>query len=198
MIKLVIGMLAVWAMSVSAQAQSLQLGEPAYGGTGCPSGSAAVTVSPDNSALSILFDAFSAEAGAASGRRLDRKSCNLSVPVRVPAGYTVAVIAVDYRGFVDVPRGGMAQFDTEYFWAGSRGPRLQRRFTGPVTDNFTFTDDLLTRTLVWTPCGADVILRVNASMLAQTNNRMDQTLGQVDSVDVSSGIVYQLRWQRCR
>ncbi len=190
----VVGMLTV--VSLSAEAQQIRLGQPAYGGTGCPSGSASVTLSPDQSALSILFDSYVAEAGGA--RRVDRKSCNISVPVEVPQGYSVAVFKVDYRGFNALPRGAMSRLESEYFWAGSRGPRSSKTFTGPLNDSYTSTDSLLATTLVWTPCGASVNLRVNTSMMAQTNVRGDQALATVDSADVSSGLIYHLQWRRCR
>lgn len=182
----------------AAQASSIRLGTPSYGGTGCPGGSASVSVSPDNSAISILFDQFITEAGNTTGRRLDRKSCNLSVPVQVPNGYSVAVFQVDYRGYNAVPRGAYNRFESEYFWAGARGPKITRQFNGPINDSYTLTDDLVARTVVWTPCGASVNLRVNASMLSMSNSRMEQTLGTVDSIDLSSGLVYHIRFQRCR
>ncbi|MFS4457983.1 DUF4360 domain-containing protein [Bdellovibrio sp. HCB2-146] len=190
--------LALSAISLQAEAQSLRLGQPAYGGTGCPSGSASVTLSPDNSAVSILFDSYITEAGHATGRTVDRKSCNISVPVQVPNGYSVAVFQVDYRGYNLVPRGGMARFDAEYFWAGSQGPRISRTFMGPTNDNFSLTDNLLAQTMVWTPCGASVNLRVNTSMMSKSNARGEQAMSMVDSADISSGLIYHIQYRRCR
>ncbi|MFM6928861.1 MAG: DUF4360 domain-containing protein [Bdellovibrio sp.] len=183
--------------SFAANAQ-LQLGQPSYGGTGCPAGSASVTLSPDSSAISMLFDSYVTEAGNTTGRRVDRKSCNITVPVSVPNGYSVAVFQVDYRGFNLIPRGASNRFDVEYFWAGSQGPRVSRMFTGPQNDNFNITDNLVAQTLVWSPCGQSVNLRVNSSMMAQSNARMEQTMGIVDSADVSSGLIYHLQFRRCR
>lgn len=187
------------AGSLSAQAQGgLRLGQPAYGGTGCPGGTASVTLSPDETALSILFDAYLAEAGGVTGKSVDRKSCNISVPVQVPNGYSVAIFQVDYRGFNLIPAAGAyTRMDTEYFWAGARGPRFARVYSGPMTDNFTLSDGLVAQTMVWTPCGASVNLRVNSSVMAQTNRRQDQTMITVDSADLSSGLVYHLQWRRC-
>lgn len=180
-----------------AHANTLRLGVPAYGGTGCPAGTASVSVSPDQSAVSILFDSYVAEAGYTTNRTMDRKSCNITVPVGVPQGYSVAVFQVDYRGYNSVPAGGSTRFDAEYFWAGSRGPRLTKTFFGPMNDPYTLTDELQATTVVWAPCGASVNLRVNTSMVAKTNNRSDQTMGTVDSADISSGLTYHLQWKRC-
>jgi hypothetical protein len=189
----------VVAGSLTAQAQNgLALGQPAYGGSGCPGGSASVTLSPDQSALSILFDSFLAEAGSTTGRTVDRKSCNISIPVRVPNGYSVAIFQVDYRGFNLIPAAGAyTRLDTEYFWAGSRGPHFAKVYSGPMADNYTQSDGLVAQTLVWTPCGASVNLRVNSSIMAQTNRRQDQTMITVDSADFTSGLIYHLQFRRC-
>jgi hypothetical protein len=190
-----IATILIW--SLSSQAATLELGVPSYGGTGCPAGSAGITVSPANDAISILFDQFVSEAGSTTNRRIDRKSCNISIPVKVPQGYSVAVFSIDYRGFNAVPSGGFNRLNSEYFWAGSRGPSIARTFYGPINDNYTVTDDLIATSIVWAPCGASVNLRVNASMMAQSNNRMEQTIGTVDSADLTSALIYHIQWRRC-
>ncbi len=183
--------------AIQAEAQQLKLGLPSYGGTGCPGGSASTNLSPDGSALSILFDSYVVESGGNTGKRLDRKSCNVSIPVQVPNGYSVAVFQVDYRGFTSIPRGGRAQLDAEYFWAGVRGPRITRAFTSSISDVYTVTDNLIASTLVWSQCGASVNLRANTSMMVTTNSRSEQALATVDSADVTSGLIYHLQFRRC-
>jgi hypothetical protein len=103
------------ALTTTAFADDIQLGEPGYAGQGCPSGSASVTLSPDNKSLSILFDEYFVEAGGR--KKLQRKNCTIAIPVHVPTGFSVSLIDVDYRGYVMVPRGGMARFTAEYFFA---------------------------------------------------------------------------------
>jgi hypothetical protein len=116
----------------------------------------------------------------------------------VPQGYSIAILKVDYRGYNSVPSGGEARFDAEYFWAGARGPTISRIFTGPFDDTFTLTDELIARTLVWTPCGASVNLRINTGAMVRSNSRMDQAMSQIDSADISSGLIYHFQWRRCR
>lgn len=185
--------------AISAEAANgLKLGVPAYGGNGCPGGSAAVTVSPAEDAISILFDQFIAEAGNTTGRRVDRKSCSITIPVQVPQGYSVAVFQTDYRGFNLLPgNGAYSRLDTEYFWAGIRGPRFTKMYNGPVADNYTQSNGVIATALVWTPCGASVNLRVNSSAMVQSNAQMEQAMMTVDSMDVSSGLIYHLQWRRC-
>ncbi len=182
--------------SSGAQAQAaIQLGMPGYGGTGCPANSASVSLSPDQSSLSILFDQYVVEAG--NGRTMDRKSCNIAIPVRVPQGYSISVFQVDYRGFNSLPSGARANFNVEYFFAGSRGVRQSKTFYGPSSNLYELTDHLTAEAVVWSACGADTNLRVNTSMMVQTNRRQDQAMSTVDSADVTAGLVYHVAWRRC-
>ena len=176
----------------------IYLGQPGYGGTGCPQGTVSATLSPDAKQLSILFDQFVAEAGRASGKTIDRKNCNVTIPVHVPQGFSVSIIQLDYRGFNSIPAGGMSQFNVEYFFAGSRGIRYTKSFYGPQDEDYLVRNTLEATGLVWSACGADVNLRVNTSVLAKTNYRKEQTMSTLDSIDVDSGMIYHLQWRRCR
>jgi hypothetical protein len=190
-------LIAVSMMATAAHADGLRLGDPGYGGTGCPAGSASVTLSPDQTALSILFDKYQVESGRPTSLVVDRKSCNIAIPVHVPNGISVGVFRVDYRGFNLLPSGGRSRFQAEYFWAGSRGPVFNRTFVGPLNDNYTITNNLLAQTIVWAPCGASVNLRVNSSMMVQTNAAREQSMATVDSADIGSALIFHLQFRHC-
>lgn len=193
-------LLSIFCLSITATAKAddLRLGEPGYAGTGCPQGSVSAVLSPDQKSLSILFDSYQAQAGGDTRLRIDRKNCSVAIPVHVPHGYSISVYKVDYRGYTFVPSGGMARFNVEYFFAGYLGPRGSRTFMGPVNGDYLISNDVGVSAMVWSPCGADTNMRINTSMLAQTNSRYEQTLATVDSTDVRSSIVYRLAWRQCQ
>ena len=141
--------LSMLSASGLAHADDIQLGQPAYGGTGCPAGTASAVLSPDNKSLSILFDQFSAEAGGSTGRSMDRKSCNVSIPVHVPQGLSVSIIKIDYRGFNELPYGASSTFNVEYFLAGSTGPVYNRTFTGPLSEDYLINNELIASAITW-------------------------------------------------
>lgn len=182
-------------LSVNA-ADDISIGMPAYGGNGCPAGTASAVLSPDAKSLSLIFDQFIVEAGGAS-RSLERKSCNIAIPVHVPQGFSVSVVNVDYRGYVSLPAQASARLTAEYFLAGSVGPRFDKMFIGRTDTDYNFSNRLDINAQVWSPCGADTILRVNAAMLVKTNRYNDQATATVDSADFQTGILYQLQWKRC-
>jgi len=194
---LALTLVATAALGVAtASAQGITLGEPSYGGTGCPGGSVGVSLSPDATSLSLLFDTYIVEAGGTTGRAFDRKACNVSIPVNVPQGYSVSILQVDYRGFNALPAGARSTFGVEYFFAGGRGPTFNRTFTGSLTDEYLIRNQLVASALVWSACGADVNLRTNSSMRVQTTQNR-QAMATVDSEDVAAALVYHFQWRQC-
>lgn len=194
--KLGLGLLVLCA-GINASAADIKLGQPEYGGTGCPGGSASVSVSPDSKSISVLFDQYVVEAGGA--KSFDRKNCNISIPVKVPNGYSVAVFAIDYRGFAGLPSGARATLSVDYFLAGlGRGVRTSKTFTGPAATDYLKTDSLGMEAIVWSACSANTILRANTTMLVQSNSRREQAMATVDSADVNAGLVYHLQFRPCR
>ena len=183
--------------STAAQADDISLGLPGFGGTGCPSGSVSATLSPDQKALSLLFDQYQVAAGGTTGKSFDRKSCNVAIPVHVPHGLSVSVLAVDYRGFNHLPPGGASQFNVEYFFAGGQGPAFRKTFNGPLDSDYTISNQIVAQALVWSGCGADVNLWTNSSMRVRTTNNAE-AMATVDSEDVKAAIIYHLQWRTCQ
>ena len=193
--------LATLALTASFATQGyaldgITLGEPGYGGTGCPGGSVSATLSPDATSLSLLFDSYLVEAGGDTGKSFDRKSCNIAIPVHVPQGYAVSILSIDYRGYNNFPKGANSQFNVEYFFAGARGPVFSQKFNGPKDEDYLIQNKLTAQTIVYSACGADVNLRTNSSIRV-TTTKNQQALATVDSEDVSAAIIYQLQWKKC-
>jgi Domain of unknown function (DUF4360) len=166
----------------------VEIGQPGYGGNGCPAGSASATVSPDGQELTVLFDKFMA-LGNSPNASERRKSCNMTIPIRVPQGFQISLYDADYRGYVAPNTRGTLR--AEYFFAGSRGPVFNRTFNGEA--NYTARDSLATVANVWSRCGASVNMRVNASMVASGAG-----MATVDSFDLSHrGLVYHIKYRSC-
>ncbi|WP_392533990.1 DUF4360 domain-containing protein [Nostoc sp. C117] len=157
-----------------------------YGGNGCPEKSASVSVSPDGQELSILFDKFIAIGNDVAQ---SRKSCNLSIPIKVPQGFQISLYDADYRGYVAPAT--IARLRAEYFFAGQGGPVFSRTFRGEK--DYNVRDQLVTVADVWSRCGDSVNMRVNAAMTAH-----GQGMATVDSFDLAHrGLVYHIKYRQC-
>ena len=194
--KLWMMMLALMMISLPAYAQGgLSLGKPGYGGPGCPGGTAAVALSRDGKNLSLRFVRYQVAAGGA--RSFDRKSCNLAIPVHVPAGQSVSILSVAYRGFNRLPASAKSEFQVESFFSGGRGPVFKRSFPGPQQGVFAVAENAAVTSGVWSACGADVILRINSSLLVNSGNGQTAS-ASVASQDVrTAAIIYSLQSRHC-
>lgn len=195
--KIIGALIGVFCVATAAHADDISLGIPGYGGSGCPANSVSATLSPDSKALSLLFDEYIVQAGGDTGKSLDRKTCNVAIPVHVPQGRSVSVLAVDYRGFNQLPSGARSTFSVEYFFAGTRGPSFMQTFKGPKEEDYLITNDIVADAMVWSACGEDVILRTNSSIRVNTTKNKE-AMATVDTQDVKAAIIYQLQWKTCK
>jgi Domain of unknown function (DUF4360) len=151
-----------------------------YGGSGCPGGTASITTSLNSRELTIVLDKFIA---LGNNPRESRKSCNLSIPIKVPQGFQISLSNAHYRGYIAPKTTG--QLRAEYFFAGQRGPIFSRQFSGKT--NYSVRDRLTTRTNVWSRCGDSVNIRVNAAMIAR-----GEGMATVEQIVANFG------WKRCK
>lgn len=150
----------------SAFFPDIALGEPVYGGTGCPQGTAQVVLSPQRRWLAVGFARYAAR--AASSGALARESCSLAIPVSVPPGLRVSLSRLQAYGDADVSPRGRGAFRAEYFFAGSTGVRVERDFRGGFAGSFVASGGDLVRA----GCGESGIVRVNTSIRASDDARV--------------------------
>jgi hypothetical protein len=185
---LVAALLALSATGARAQEPlpSVSFGEPGYGGSGCPDGTGIVVRGFSNQAAAYVFDAYQV---GDNGRSLDRKTCAIAIPVDVPAGVSVAVRNVGFRGAAKLADGVEATFSVEAFSAGETGEIVEMPFTGPTDTGFLRMQTLPDDQLDWSACGEDINLRVNTSL---------RTRGNEDAaVSLNALIVYPLATKAC-
>jgi hypothetical protein len=147
-----------------------RVGTPVLSGTGCPSGSATAVLTEDGSTVSIFFDGYRAAAG--DHVFMDRKACNIGLPIHVPNGLSVALLKLDYRGWYSLPAQGKATLKREYFFAGARGDRVADVVYAGQGEVET-SDNLLALAQVYSRCGADTTARVNTSIIAESPSPED-------------------------
>ena len=191
----------------SVFAPGVALGQPIYSGTGCPQGSISTTLSPDLKTLSLLFDQFQTIAGQENGLNLSMKNCRIRIPVRVSAGFQVAVVKTDFRGFNDLPSQANARITTVHsMWVERRNQMVDKKpfvqnflFQGPVSDEFLLGTQIEDEK-VWSPCGQNVAFNVGVNVQVKRDTTED-AISSMDSLDVQGSdkaVKYHLKWQICR
>ncbi|MBY8340780.1 DUF4360 domain-containing protein [Streptomyces spinosirectus] len=169
-------------------------------GSGCPAGTAAVAVSPDNTAFTVTYSDYLAQAGGSSDPTAFRKNCQLNLIVHVPQGFTYAIASADYRGFLSLQPGASATQRASYYFQGSSNTVPKSHpFSGSYNDDWQATDSTDWAQLVWAPCGVlrnfniNTELRVNAG----TANPDKVSFMTMDSTDGALSTVYHMAWKEC-
>lgn len=187
-----IGALAIGLIITATGSLAQGLGRVAAGGPGCPNEGARAVLSGGGTSLSVSFDNFYAASGGARAGELSRTSCNLAIPVRVPPGKRFAVVAGHFHGSNALPAGAQSVLRVEHFFPGATGPVVEQHFAGPLRRAFTLDAALRP---VWSRCGGDAILRINASLHA-TGGAQQARIALQQRRD-GAAAVYRLQWANC-
>jgi hypothetical protein len=172
----------------------------AANGSGCPIGSADVTVSPDNTAFTVTYSQFMAQTGAGTKPTDFRKNCQLALNVHVPQGFTYAVAGADYRGFAHLERGATGSQTANYYFQGEpQTTRIRHDFTGPIDNDFQRTDSVGIGSLSYLRCGEERFLNVNTELRVNRgwSNPKTTSFLTMDSTDGRLDTVYHVAWKKC-
>ncbi|MFD8915629.1 DUF4360 domain-containing protein [Streptomyces sp. NPDC059575] len=169
-------------------------------GSGCPQGTAAVAVSPDNTAFTVTYSDYLAQAGGGSDPTAFRKNCQLNLIVHVPQGFTYAIASADYRGFLSLQPGASATQKASYYFQGSPSTASRTHpFSGAYNDDWQATDTTDWAQLIWAPCGVQRNFNINTELRvnAGTTSPGKVSFMTMDSTDGDISTVYHMAWQQC-
>jgi hypothetical protein len=191
------------------QRSLIQIMEPTIFGSGCPTPQSARFVIPEYAVgegvtMKISFKDYEARTSNDSLR--DYKSCNMALPMKIPAGVSVGISKVDYFGWAFVPGDAgadkpYARLDAEYFFAGSRGPTISKTYGKRNTDFNGKIHEIVDEAITWSACGGDsggaTNFRINTSLVAYKPDSRDRNVFiKMDRQQVD-GMNFSFRTRRC-
>lgn len=167
-------------------------------GSGCPAGTATVTMLPGNTGFKISYSNFRAEDGGTAGATDFRKNCQVNLDVHVPGGFTFAVASANYVGRAYLQSGTTALQRSNYYYQGSSEDNwVEHAINGPLNGTWRTTDVTAEADLVWSPCGEVRNLNINTELRV---NAGTSTTKNWISLKSSDGEVYTLvnfQWAAC-
>ncbi|MFI9306892.1 DUF4360 domain-containing protein [Streptomyces triculaminicus] len=173
----------------------------AVNGSGCPAGTAIVTVSPDNTAFTVSYSNYVAQVGVGSKPTDFRKNCQLALNVHVPHGFTYAIAQADYRGFAHLEKGATGLERANYYFQGmSQTAFVNHHFTGALNDNWQTSDTTPIDQVIYAPCGATRYFNINTELRvdAGTSDPSKTTsFLAMDSTDGNISTLYHFSWKQC-
>ncbi|MEV4283189.1 DUF4360 domain-containing protein [Actinoplanes xinjiangensis] len=173
----------------------------AANGSGCPLGTADVTVSPDNKAFTVTYSEFTAQVGVGAKPLDFRKNCQLALNVDVPQGFTYAIARTDYRGFARLEKGASATQSSFYYFQGeAQTHKTRHNFTGPADGDWQRTDTIGISSVSFLPCGEQRYLNVNTELRVNagwSDKKKTTSFLTMDSTDGNLDTVYHVAWKKC-
>jgi hypothetical protein len=170
-------------------------------GSGCPPGSAALAVSPDNTAFTVTYSTYLAQVGVGAKPTDYRKNCQLNVLVHVPQGFTYAINRVDYRGFASLSAGATGKQLASYYFQGSPNTDIRtHNFSGKLEDNWQTSDETDIAVVEYAPCGAMRNLNINTELRVSAGTsdpKKTTSFLAMDSTDGSITTTYHFHWKHC-
>ena len=134
-----------------------------FGGSGCKGDTNFLDLSDLKSKNLLHIKSLSLVAVRPKG--LQRLSCQVILPLKVPAGKEIVVTELQESGVLFSKSNlGVAKFSSSIFFAGTEGFTLRKDFTGIHRKNIFLASGPFK---VSSGCGQSVNLRINKSVIAQ-------------------------------
>ena len=215
--------LSLTAMTASLYAADFQLQNIRTGGVGCPSETTSITLAPDSSAASIIFQQFESrvpvlDAGPKVQKSISTLNCNIFLDIKIPAGIKLDSIDVSYdmRGFATLDAGVQGSFKS---WlvsksglgteVGGRGPELliEKNWANSrdsQEEDFTITaaKSIPTSSQCGTTSGLNIVsVRLQttlASLILKGFENSSTGSITMDSSDVKGGLKLRAATSACR
>ncbi len=200
-----LAMFAVGSVCSSAMAQvgpdpsEIYIRDIYYSGTGCPGGSVSGLVSSDGTVFTATFEQFYAMQGPSWDRTQRRKSCNLTVDLHAPQGYSYSIFRLNTLGYVDLDDGTSAEQKVMMRFAGdaiTKSVSFQTPFYGPADEDFFVTNEVGIQSLVWSRCGGGIPLNITTTITATAASPAEAIIG-IDQQDGRLQHEYGIMWRLC-
>jgi hypothetical protein len=169
-------------------------------GSGCPGNTAKVLPALDNTAFTVLYSDYIAQAGGGAAADEFRRNCQLALNVHVPSGYTYAIAKTDYRGYMRLSRGAWAYEQANYYFQGySQTARARHNFNGAFDGDWQTIDQVGLESYSWAPCGEKRYLNINTELRIGTGSSdgKNRNMITMDSTDTNLATIYHLAWKQC-
>lgn len=198
--------LVLWAdPAFAGPAGDIQMVGYSSNGLGCPQGSVTVQWAPDGNSFTVLYDRLLVEVGGGRGPRAGT-NCNVDIQLRKHRLAGFSVEAVDFRGFVQLDPGVVAQQVVRVASGSSKELRALttdfgfQRWQGPVAENYilsTVRPPRRPEILNCLPFREQTQLTIKTEMQIQNAQGGRSGMMAVDSSDGRVMQRYHLRWQNC-
>jgi len=171
-------------------------------GSGCPAGTALVTIDAAGEFFEVDFSAYVVQSGPGTTAGNWRKNCLISVNLEFTEGFTFSVLETEIFGYAQLQKSAAVTITEEINFVGQPPPHPSWHLTqhGPYNSNLYLEaqPDLFT----WSTCGhATAILDINTAIaLNPTGLAGAAGVDEVDGAVTEEGHLKfkcHLSWKKC-
>lgn len=127
-----------------------------------------------------------------------RKNCQINLDIHYPQGFQYSLFSADYRGYESLDPGVTGQQVATYYFSGEQAQATaSTTFTGPSDGDYLLSDNFVTQSVVWSPCGAGIPLNINSQIRLASTSASAQGLLTTDSTDFKVSQIYHIQWRTC-
>ncbi len=175
-------------------------------GTGCPSNSVSIDISPDKQVFTAIFNQFQAiiDPYSSAVSYADRhKRCDLALKVNVPSGWQFSVFQADYEGWYDLQRGISMTQTSSYHFQGNRRHRKRSVISassGDRSGEFHFVDKIGVSSFEWSACGGPRNMYITSELRLSSRSRSAVGVAGIDAIEGQFKLLshFGIRWRRCK
>ena len=172
------------------------LGEPVLGGTGTNDQRVFAELDKDGQNILITFNDLKVQAGGDAGF-FARSNLSLAVPVFVPENRALAFKARKVTGMAKLAdKNSVATLSVETFFAGESNEASKEDLSGPIEQNFSHLPPM-PQNVKFSPCGQDVTLRMNLSLLVRSRNKDMPSVVSLQTLGDETG-AFDIQWVSCK
>lgn len=165
-------------------------------GPGCSEADPVTVLAVDATTFMVSSRGLFAWKGIDSSTTNYHVSCDFSIRITPPRGFTYAVTQTDHRGMAHLASGTSAVLTTFYSFEGiHEKTSAHHTLTGPVNDSWAFTDVIDTNPQSYAPCGTNPPLHITTDVSLSTGQSSVITATNFVSTDQTT--VHHLVWKKC-
>lgn len=133
--------------------------------------------------FSTIFNSFQV---LAKPRQIIHSQCNLSIPVNIPAGYTIHDITMVSTGFADIPRGGYGAIHTKIMSETSTIGFASKIFNPEYSSTYELTTKATTPRLGSCSSSKTTMIKVYTNLTAGSINAKNPTIVNLSTQDIGT------------
>ncbi|KAM7197458.1 protein of unknown function (DUF4360) domain containing protein [Naviculisporaceae sp. PSN 640] len=164
-----------------------------YAGSGCSASTITGPFASDGTTFTLPHGSLVARSGGDATAASYRKNCQIALNIRYPGGWQFSISKADYTGSAKLPAGVSGTSVAIIYFAGeTKQSESSKTIAGPFDGKYVHTAKFTGSDAVWSPCGSEGILNINADARLDPDNTRDTARISVDTPEKVDVV-----WRRC-